>query len=319
MLSPLWHIALALLLDQLVGDPRWLPHPVRLIGTLQAGLEKVCRRLIPQARLAGLVTVLITLAVTGGLTWGLLHGAGLLHPLLSDLMAILLLHTTFAARDLARHAMAVQGALQRDDLVLARQRVAMIVGRDTAALDEAGVTRAGVESVAESLVDGVTAPIFYALLGGPLAAMLYKAINTGDSMFGYKNERYREFGWAAARLDDLANLLPARLTALLIPLAALLLGLKARASLRILRRDRRCHASPNSGFPEAAVAGALGIRLGGDSRYFGRLVSKPTLGDALQPITARHLRDAVHLMLVTTALFFGLGALFTILIQFLVD
>ncbi|PLX48413.1 MAG: cobalamin biosynthesis protein CobD [Desulfobulbaceae bacterium] len=309
MLSPLWHIGLALLLDQLVGDPRWLPHPVRLIGALQVRLERYSRRYIGSARGAGLLTVALTLLLTGLAGWLILAGAGWIHPLGHDVAAVLLLYTCFAARDLARHASAVQGALARGDLALARQRVAMIVGRDTAALDEAGVSRAGVESVAESLVDGVTAPLFYALIGGPLGALLYKAVNTGDSMFGYKNEQYRRFGWAAARLDDLANLVPARLTALLIPLAALLLGLHAKASLRILRRDRHCHASPNSGYPEAAVAGALGVQLGGGASYFGTMVSKPTLGDADQPITARHLRQAVHLMLVTSALFVGLGTL----------
>jgi adenosylcobinamide-phosphate synthase len=313
MLSPVWHIALALVLDQLLGDPRWLPHPVRLIGRLQSILENQTRQLIPHARTAGVVTVLLTLGLTGGVTWSLLHGAQLLHPLISDVVAVIFLYTSFAARDLARHATAVYQALQQNDIALARQRVAMIVGRDTADLDEAGVTRAGVESVAESLVDGVTAPIFYAFGAGPIGAMLYKAINTGDSMFGYKNERYQEFGWAAARLDDVANFVPARLTSLLIPLAALFLGLKARASLRILRRDCRAHASPNSGFPEAAVAGALGVQLGGNSSYFGKKVSKPTLGDATQKIAARHLRSTVNLMLLTSALFFGLGALLRLL------
>ncbi len=314
MLSPLLHIGLALVLDQLLGDPRWLPHPVRLIGLLQSHLEKVCRGLLPSARLAGIVTVVITLLVTALLTWALLYGAGLLHPLAYDAMAIVLLYTSFAARDLARHASAVHVALKDGDLVLARQRVAMIVGRDTAGLDGAGVSRAGVESVAESLVDGVTAPIFYAFVGGPVGAMLYKAINTGDSMFGYRNERYLEFGWAAARLDDLVNFLPARLTSLFIPLAALFLGLRARDSLYILRRDCRSHTSPNAGFPEAAVAGALGIQLGGSSSYFGKISNKPTMGDAKQKIAASHLASAVKLMLLTSALFFAFGAFLRILL-----
>ncbi len=309
MLSPVWHIALALILDQLLGDPPWFPHPVRLIGALQIFLEKKSRKILPSARAAGVVTVMCTLVVTGFLTWGMLSGAQLIHPLAHDIVNIILLYTTFAARDLAKHASAVYQALRQENIVLARQRVAMIVGRDTAELDEAGVTRAGVESVAESLVDGVTAPLFYAFVGGPLGAMLYKAINTGDSMFGYKNEKYLEFGWAAARLDDVANFLPARLTALLVPLAALFLGLTARDSLRILRRDCRAHASPNSGFPEAAVAGALHVQLGGDSSYFGKTVSKQTIGDVNQEIGAGHLRDAVSLMLLTSFLFFSFGAL----------
>lgn len=313
MLSPVVHIGLALILDQILGDPRWLPHPVRLIGALQAVLEEKSRQFIPHARTAGVVTLLITLICTGGATYALLHGAGMLHPFAYDAVAVILLYTSFAARDLARHASAVYQALRQDDIALARQRVALIVGRDTADLDEAGVTRAGVESVAESLVDGVTAPIFYAFIGGPMGAMLYKAINTGDSMFGYKNERYIKFGWAAARLDDLANFLPARLTALLIPPAALFLGLKARGSLHILRRDCRAHASPNSGFPEAAVAGALDVQLGGDSSYFGKTVSKQTIGDANKKIVAGHLRSAVSLMLLTSLFFFGLGVLLSIL------
>lgn len=314
MLSPVLHIGLALVLDQLLGDPRRLPHPVRLIGLMQSHLEKVCRGLLPSAKVAGVVTVVMTLLVTGLLTWALLYGAGLIHPLAYDGMAVMVLYTSFAARDLARHASAVHTALKDDDLPLARRRVAMIVGRDTAELDEAGVTRAGVESVAESLVDGVTAPIFYAFIGGPVGAMLYKAINTGDSMFGYKNERYLEFGWAAARLDDVVNFLPARITSVFIPLAALFLGLKARNSLKILRRDCRSHTSPNAGFPEAAVAGALDIQLGGSSSYFGKITSKPTLGDANQKIVARHLAGAVNLMLLTSFLFFGFGALITFLL-----
>lgn len=310
MLSPILHIGLALILDQFLGDPRWLPHPVRCIGLLQSSLEKGTRRFLSNAKIAGVITVMVTLVATGALVWALLYGARLVHPLAYDVVAIVLLYTSFAARDLARHASAVYQALQGNDIDLARQRVAMIVGRDTADLDEAGVTRAGVESVAESLVDGVTAPIFYALIGGPMGAMLYKAINTGDSMFGYKNERYHEFGWAAARLDDLVNFLPARLTSLFIPLAALFLGLEAKGSLRILRRDCRAHTSPNAGFPESAVAGALDVQLGGNSCYFGKILTKPTLGDANQKIEAIHLRRAVHVMLLTSSIFYGLGALF---------
>jgi adenosylcobinamide-phosphate synthase len=178
----------------------------------------------------------------------------------------------------------------------------MIVGRDTANLDEAGVARAAVESVAESMVDGVTAPLFFAVLGGPLAALLYKAINTMDSMFGYKNERYLKFGWAAARLDDLANFVPARITSLMIPAAAFLLRLDSRGSLFILLRDRLKHASPNSGHTEAAVAGALGVQLGGANRYFGKMISKPAIGDAARPIAPQDILRANRLMLLSSAL-----------------
>jgi adenosylcobinamide-phosphate synthase len=232
----------------------------------------------------------------------MLAGATLLHPWLGSLVSILLLYTTIAPRDLVRHSTEVYTPLAAGDLPEARRRVGMIVGRDTAALDEAGVARATVESVAESMVDGVTAPLFFAVLGGPMGAMLYKAINTMDSMFGYKNERYRAFGWAAARLDDLANFLPARLTSLMIPAAAFLLRFDAKGSFSILLRDRRKHASPNSGHTEAAVAGALGVQLGGPSPYFGRMVEKPTLGEAVRSIEPQDILRANRLMLLSSAI-----------------
>ena len=190
------------------------------------------------------------------------------------MVSILVIYTTIAARDLARHSMAVLRPLAAGDLVEARRRVALIVGRDTARLDEAGVVRAAVESVAESTVDGVTAPLFFAVVAGPVGAMVYRAINTLDSMFGHQDERYREFGWAAARIDDLANYLPARLTAPLVCLAALLLRQRPRLACAILARDGRKHASPNAGLTEAAMAGALGVQLGGVNYYDGQTVGQ---------------------------------------------
>ena len=191
----------------------------------------------------------------------------------------------------------------------ARRRVSEIVGRDTAHLDEAGVARAAVECVAESTVDGITAPLFFAILAGPVGAMMYRAINTLDSTFGYTNDRYIRFGWAAARLDDLANYLPARITAPLIGLAAAILGRHPVQSWRILRRDGRKHASPNAGLPEAAMAGALGIQLGGVSYYDGERLEKPAIGEPVVPIAAAHILAANAVMFVTVALFlaFGLG------------
>ena len=179
----------------------------------------------------------------------------------------------------------------------------MMVGRDTDALDEAGVARAATESVAENIVDGVTAPLLYAALGGPVAAVAYRAISTLDSTFGYRSERYLKFGWASARLDDAANFIPARLTAPLVCVAAALLRLRASASLRILRRDARNHSSPNSGFCEAAAAGALGVQMGGLSYYSGQPVEKPTIGDAVVPFAKRHIVQGVALMVVTSGLF----------------
>ncbi len=306
MTNHLLHIFLALILDQLLGDPRWFPHPVRLIGRLQLRCERLTRAYL-SAKLAGVVTLILSLSAVMIVVALLLLVAIEVHPLAYHAMSVFLLYTCFATRDLARHGRWVYQALQEDNLDLARTRVGWIVGRDTAELDRAGVTRAGVESVAESLVDGVTAPLFYAFLGGPIGAMFYKAINTGDSMFGYKNDRYREFGWAAAKLDDVANFIPARLTAWFIPVSALILGLDFKNSRRILKRDCRNHASPNSGYSEAAVAGALGIQLGGTNIYFGKPVRKPTIGDVGQAVKPRHLLQTIQLMEVTTLLVFGVG------------
>ncbi len=226
---------------------------------------------------------------------------------------IALLAFTLAARDLAGHALAVFKALDRGDLPAARQKAAFMVSRDTGALDEAETARAAVESVAENTVDGVTAPLLFAVLGGPAAAMMYKAVNTLDSMFGYKTERYLKFGWAAARLDDAVNYIPARITAALVPLAAVLVGARPLQSLRCLVRDGKKHPSPNSGLAEAAMAGALGVRLGGVSSYFGEPSTKPYLGDPLESLGKGHIRRTVVLMtvayLLAALLFLGARAL----------
>lgn len=307
-------ILAALVLDLLFGDPRWLPHPVRLFGRLAMGAEKICRKLIAAEKLAGIMTVAIVLAGTA-LGWLVLVSlAGLIHASLADLVSIYILYSCFAARDLVRHSSRVAHALKNGDLVLARDMVAMIVGRDTAGLDEQGVVRACVESVAENTVDGITAPLFWAVVGGPLGALLYKAANTMDSIFGYKNELYLLFGWAPARLDDLLNWLPARITGLLLVGAAFLLRMRPRQSWQIYRRDRLRHASPNSGHAEAAVAGALGIRLGGISSYFGRPVQKPTIGDDVYSPNTGHIEQTHGLLAAATIL--ATGLFFTIRLIF---
>jgi adenosylcobinamide-phosphate synthase len=245
--------------------------------------------------------------------FGLLKGTALLHPLAGDIVAILLLYTCLATRSLHDHALAVYRPLTAGDLVEARQRVSWLVGRDTAELDEGEVTRAAVESVAENTVDGCTAPLLFACLAGPLGALAYKAISTLDSTFGYKNERYLQFGWASARLDDLANLLPARLTALLVAPAALLLRLNPGNAWRIFWRDRHNHPSPNGGQIEAAVAGALGVRLGGVNSYFGQPSTRPFMGDPLQPLQSRHILQAIRLMW----LVYGMTAVLGLVIRLL--
>jgi adenosylcobinamide-phosphate synthase len=299
----------ALGVDLVLGDPRWLPHPVRLIGCLAAGMESPARQCLP-ARAAGIAVALTVIGLTGASTWLLLRGARVVHPIAEDLAAVLLLWTTLAARDLAGHAAAVYWALSSGDLPAARRCVARMVGRDTEDLDETGVVRAAVESVAENTVDGVTAPLFFACLFGPCGAMVYKAINTLDSTFGYKNERYLQFGWASARIDDAANFLPARLTVPLVSVAAALMRLRPLGAIHVLLRDGYKHPSPNSGLIEAAVAGALGVQLGGPISYSGQPSLKATLGDPHSPLVRQHILQAIRLMLVTsvaaTALFLGL-------------
>ncbi|MBM3335620.1 cobalamin biosynthesis protein CobD, partial [Candidatus Sumerlaeota bacterium] len=242
-----YQIVAAVVLDLLVGDPRWLPHPVRGIGWLAARLEALTVGLFGRTRTAGVVAALSAVGITAGCACGVLILARRLHPIAGDLASVAIIYTTIAARDLARHSMAVYRALAASDVPQARRCVAMMVGRDTNNLDEEGIVRATVESVAESIVDGVTAPLFFAAIAGPVGAMVYRAINTLDSTFGFENDRHLEFGWASARLDDAANYVPARLTAPLVCVAAALTLQRPAASFRVLLRDGRKHSSPNAG------------------------------------------------------------------------
>ncbi len=302
-----FQILLAFVIDLALGDPRWLPHPVRWLGATALRVEAVTRRYVRPPRTAGLVAAALLIAGCGLSAHAALSLAQRVDPRLADALSIYLIYTTIATRDLMDHSRAVFKRLMAGNLPAARTAVGRIVGRDTHELDEAGVTRAAVETVAESLVDGITAPLLFAFLFGPVGAVCYRTINTLDSIFGYKNERYREFGWAAARIDDLANWAPARLTAPLIALAATVLGQRGYNALAILRRDRACHPSPNAGLSEAAVAGALGVQLGGVNRYFGEPHERPQLGDPIEPLEPAHIRQANQLILVSTLFFLALG------------
>ena len=299
------HIAIvlgAVVMDLFLGDPRTLPHPVVIIGWLISWLEGVLRRRISDPRLAGVALLVITVGVSYLVAAGLIYLGTLVAPAVGFLVALYLAWVSIAARSLHVESAKVAKALERGDLPAARVALSYIVGRETAELDGPEIIRGAVETVAENTGDGVVAPLFYLMLGGPALAIAYKAVNTLDSMVGYKNERYLEFGWASACFDDLANFIPARLTALLMVLAAPLCGLSGAGSWRILRRDCRNHASPNSGFPEAAAAGALGVRLGGANRYFGRIVEKPTIGDPVRPLSLEAYAGVVRLMYGSEAL-----------------
>lgn len=301
-------VACALLLDAVVGDPRWFPHPAVGTGRLALRLERLTRSRIRGDRRAGCVTAMAVVGSAALAAVLIERAARRLHPWVGELASVAIIWTALAPRGLAVHALDVLGALERDDLDAARNLVGRMVGRDVASLDEAGVARAAVESVAENTVDGVTAPLFYAFAGGPAAVAVYKAVSTLDSTFGYRNQRYERFGWASARADDLANLVPSRLTVLASVLAAALLGLRPVDALRICLRDGRKHSSPNSGLAEATAAGALGVQLGGPLMHDGRLVEYPTLGDPVYPLDRDHIRQAVRLMGVTTAVWTAMMA-----------
>ena len=303
MSAPLaWVVATAFILDLALGDPPHWPHPVRWMGRAVERLEARLRASRLSARNAGSLLVLILVPGTWGLAAILAALAGWLHPLLDTLVQAAMLWTCLSARSLYAAAMGVEAPLRHGDMAAARKAVSMIVGRETERLDESAVARAAVETVAENLVDGIVAPLFFALLGGAPLAMAYKMVNTLDSMVGYRSPRYIEFGRASARLDDAANFIPARLSLPLIVAAARLGFGRGAQAWRIGRRDARRHASPNSGFPEAAFAGALGVRLGGPNRYHGQVVEKPFIGEELREVAITDIRRACRLMVFTTLL-----------------
>ncbi|MGI6656042.1 MAG: adenosylcobinamide-phosphate synthase CbiB [Desulfobulbus sp.] len=296
-------LPLAFLLDALLGDPRWLLHPVRWMGRAIERLEPVFRRSIPRARQAGLLFALVLIAGCWLSAVLVIAAASSLHPLLGAAVEVVLFFYCLSARSLREAAMEIHALLHRGEVDAARSKVAMIVGRDVSRYEGDDIARATVETVAENLVDGVLSPLFYAVLGGAPLALAYKMVNTLDSMVGYKNERYIDFGRAAARIDDAANFLPARLSVGLIALAALWVpGASARQALAVARREGAHHASPNAGYPEAAFAGALGVRLNGPNIYHGVLVEKPWIGAGLAAVDAASLSRACTLMTRTSLL-----------------
>ena len=291
------------LLDLCLGDPHWLYHPIRLVGAWIAWLEKKLHkeetpRNEKKERTEGTYLVFAVLLVTGLCVVGILTFAYLLHPAVGVIVESVMTYQILATKCLKVESMRVYTCLKKGDLPAARQAVSMIVGRDTANLDETGVAKAAIETVAENTSDGVIAPMLYTALFGPILGFLYKAVNTMDSMVGYKNDKYLFFGRTAAKLDDVVNYIPARISAWLLIVAASFPGreFSGREAYRIFRRDRYQHASPNSAQTEAACAGALGIQLAGDAYYFGKKVEKPYIGDAIRPVEAEDIRRVNRLM-----------------------
>jgi adenosylcobinamide-phosphate synthase len=288
------------ILDLLLGDPPWLPHPVRLIGRLAAWAEPQCRRFISNQYLAGALFVAGLVGAAGASVWLILWLLWQVHPVLSALAMVYFMYAGLAVRDLAREAKAVWRHLQADELLRARQQLSRIVGRDTKQLAAPEIVRASVETVAESTVDGILAPMFFAALGGAPGLWAYKAINTLDSMVGHREPPYTRFGWAAARLDDVANFVPARLGLLFFSLGTWVTGGKPGRCWRIGWRDGGKHPSPNAGISEAAMAGALGVRLGGPNTYDGIKDVRPYIGDPIHALEIACIPQTIRIMYATS-------------------
>lgn len=300
-------IIIAYILDRLIGDPNGLPHPVVLIGNGISKLEKSIRNSgIKNLKLAGLLFPLIIVGGSYLFVALLLELSKLAHPSLFFFIQIILIASTIATKGLADAALGIYHLLVKKDLEQARFSLSMIVGRDTENLDEAEITRGTVETVAENIVDAIISPLFFALIGGAPLAMAYRATNTLDSMIGYKNEKYKDLGWASARLDDILNFIPARITGLLLIVASSLLKLDAKKAFTIIMRDAKLHPSPNSGIPESAVAGALQIQLGGTNYYKGIPSHRAVMGDSFRTLQAADILKTVKMMKVSGNVFIGM-------------
>ena len=299
----------AYLIDLIIGDPPNIPHPVIIIGKMISHLEKKLYKKEKSAvhkLISGAFLVLIIIAITFLFTWFVIYLGTRINPILGFIVNIWLISTTIAVKGLYKAGARIQTLLKMQNISCARKEVSFIVGRDTDNLDETQLIRATVETTAENIVDAITSPLFFAFIGGAPLAMVYRAVNTLDSMLGYRNEKYLYFGKTAARIDDAFNYLPARLTGIFISLTAFLLpGYSGRNSLKILLRDARNHPSPNSGFSESAVSGALGVRLGGLNYYHGLPSQRPLIGDNLNPLALDTISKTNKLMLIISALWVG--------------
>ena len=299
-------IVAGFILDLLFGDPHWLPHPICLIGNLIGFLEKNLRRLLAPGKtallLGGALMVVIVLTLSYAVPYAVLMLAEQVSPWLKFALETIMFYQIFATKCLRDESMKVYTALHNNDLADARVKLSWIVGRDTKELTAEEVTKGAVETVAENTADGIIAPMLYMFIGGAPLAFLYKGINTMDSMVGYKNDKFLYFGRCAAKLDDLANLIPARITGLVMILASYFLNLNAKGAWKIFWRDRYNHLSPNSAMTESVTAGALNIQLGGDHFYFGKLVHKDTIGDNIRQVVPEDIVAANNLLYMTAVI-----------------
>ena len=310
-------IAIAFVLDILIGDPRWLPHPIRMLGKCIEYLEVILRKAFVSERMAGIFLTGIIVLGSYLITFKIIsffYGLGTLWGITASIITIFY---SLSIRDLLKETKGVLKALKSGDLPKARSNLSRIVGRDTYNLSEKQVVTGCIETSAESSVDGIIAPLFYAFIGGPALAMAYKAVNTLDSMVGYKNEKYNNFGWASARLDDVANFIPARIAAIIIPISSFICGADFSNSIKIVNRDGQKHPSPNSGLPEAAIAGALKISLGGPSVYNGVPSDKPFIGDPINNIDFDDIRNTTRIVMVSAIILVVFGISFMLISDYL--
>jgi adenosylcobinamide-phosphate synthase len=317
-------ILIAYILDLIFGDPHWLPHPIKLIGNLIRKLDRVIldnirtkhansEFLNKYEKIGGLVLLISVIFITFTSVFMVLHVTKIIsykivgNSLLFHIVNIYLIYSSFATKCLGDEAMKIHSNLANNDIPSARKYIGYLVSRETSELDEGQITKATVETVAENTVDGATSPLFYAFIGGIFSlsapvVYIFKSVSTLDSMVGYKNDRYNNFGMFSAKFDDILNYIPARITGFILVVSAALLNFDYKNSFKILLRDRRNHKSPNCAFSESAVAGALNIQLGGNNIYFGQLVEKPTIGDHLKPPHYSDIEKSVHMLYISSLL-----------------
>ena len=317
----LYAILVGFIMDLIIGDPHWMYHPVRAIGKLITVLETMLRKIFSKTedgeRNAGFVLVVLVCGISVFTVWGLMKLAYYLNFWCGFLLEVIMCYQLFAVRSLKDESMKVYKELAKQDLEASRKAVSMIVGRDTENLTIEGVTKATVETIAENTSDGTLAPMFYMFIGGPVLGWFYKAVNTMDSMVGYKNEKYLNFGRYAAKFDDVMNFIPARLCGWLMILASMFLKMDWKNAKKIFVRDRFNHASPNSAQTEAVMAGALRIQLAGDAWYFGKRYEKPIIGDALRPVEIEDIPRANRLLYATAIVSLIIFSVIRLLLQFL--
>ena len=307
-------LTIGFLLDLLIGDPQNPYHPIRFIGNLCSSLEKFFRKILKNyLKIAGLLTWIFSIAIVYIISFIILKLSFSISYILGILISGIMIYFTISTKALKVEGLKVIKLLLKDDIEAARKQLSYIVGRDTASLDKEGILRAVVETIAENMSDGVVAPIFYSGLFGAPFAFVYKAVNTMDSMFGYKNDKYIDFGYFPAKLDDVFNYIPARITGYLIIIASFILKLDYKNSYKIYSRDKNNHSSPNSAHPEAAVAGTLGLKLGGGNYYFGKLVEKPTIGDVIKGIDITDVYKTNRILYLVATLSYLVSMLLTLI------